>query len=279
MSNPVIDPAELVRPRYERKYGVHNFEMHDGKTASVISQPSWEHFFFVIRMATPRSLGEIALGPKLITFPEGIRSIPSQRAIVDERVGQVREVSVDHPGTTFIFGTPTFDDSRNGSRGHRPASSALFINRGKITAQVNQRYPSSEAEKDIFTFQQEEGLPRTIDPELAVLVCGDVVGEGGSDDTKEMLLRGTGQSEPLDLVDESTRDVLISSSWAKPMNYGPGADGSAMLDGPFRQSLETRVGRLFQNNPDLANVIVADRVANVEGIEGPYNAQFTRKPA
>lgn len=278
MSSPLADPASLVIPRYEREYGVHNFEMYDGRTASVISQPDWEHFFFVARMATPRSLGEVAIGPKLITFTEGAKSIPSHRTLVAERIGQMRQVSVDHPGTTFIFGTPTFDDSRNGSRGHRPASSALFVNGGKVRAQVNQQYPSSQAEKDVFTFQPEEELPSTIDPELAVLVCGDVAGEAGSDDTKEMLLRGTGQSEAVDLLDGSVRTVLISSSWAKPLDYGPGADGSPLLDGRYRQSLETRVGSIFQDRPGLEHVIVADRVADVPGIEGPYNASFTRRP-
>lgn len=275
MSSPLADPASLVIPRYEREYGVHHFEMHDGRTASVVSQSSWEHFYFMIRMT---SLGEVALGPKLITFTEGAKSIPPNRALIEERIGQVKEASMSHPRTTFIFGTPTFDDSRNGARGNRPASSALFVKRGKVAAQVNQQYPSSVAEKDVFTFQQDEELPRTIDPELAVLVCGDVAGETGSDETREMLLRGTGQSEPVDLLDGSTRTALISSSWAGPLDYGPGADGSPLLDGRFRQSLESRVGRMFQDRPELMRVIVADRVADVPGIEGPYNASFTRQP-
>lgn len=284
MSVPTVNPAELVMPSYEREYGIHIFPMQEGQneagqspTITVVSQPTWESFFYALRTAAPRSLGQVALGPELMTSPGPVNAVPAQREKIGHRIGMMRRLSEDHPGTTFVFGTATFDNSENGARYRRPANSALFVKKGEVVAQTNKQYPSLTVEKDVFTFEQEEG-ERTDDPSIAALVCADIIGEGGSDQTKEMLLSGLGGSAGTDrLVGDEVTTVLLSSNWAHPMRGAPSADMFTMPDERFRQALEIRVGRLFQARPNVREVIVADRVADIEGIKGPYNARFTSR--
>lgn len=285
MSTPIANPAELVLPAYERGYGVHPFPVEGAvdsdpalQTVSVVSQPSWELFCSSIRASSRQSLGTIALGPELITFPDGLKAIPHQRELIEDRVNQLRMISLDYPETTFVFGTPTFDDSRNGSKGHRPSNSVLFVQKGWVLAQHNKQYPSLGAgEKDVFTFEQEETLDHTIDPSIAALVCSDIIGEAASDDTREMLLSGVG-TDPDKLIGDDVRTVLLSSSWAYPIKPDPLAGDLAMTDGRFRNALEMRVGRFFEKHPNVREVIVADRVpAGITGIKDPYNARFTSR--
>lgn len=286
MSAPIANPAELVLPTYERAYGMREFPINggqgegaEGRVITVASQPTWESFFYMLRTAPPRSLGEIALGPELITSPGPLAAIPSQRERIEHRVGLMQQLSEDHPTTTFVFGTATFDDSRNGSRGHRPANSVVSLYRGEVVGQHNKQYPSpGGGEKDVFTFQQEAEAGSTGDPSVVTLVCADIIGEAGSDDTREMLLRGTGGNEPHQLVGDDVTTVLVSSSWATPVERDPLAGDLAMHDERFRNALEIRVGKLFERHPQVRELVIADRVpAGIEGVEGPYSAHFASR--
>lgn len=145
-------------------------------------------------------------------------------------------------------------------------------------AQTNKAYSLYPAEKRVFTLRQASGQ-RTVNPKLTGLVCSDVLGEGPvSRFGLKMLREGNDEPSPDKKITPSTETVLLSACWAIPLleDYFK-VDEKPDHENRFRSQLEGHIGLIFQSNPNLQEVIVADRLVAGSLVEAPYNGHFRRR--
>ena len=261
----VLPQAET---NYARSYGQHDFVAAGGEVVSVVSAPTWEDFYG--RLQSSRRLGDFVLSPELITFPAELEAIPAAQADIERRVDDVRQLSLERPDTTIVLGTPTFNDPTG-----RPANSLLFIAAGDIAAQTNKSFSVHPVEKEVFTFQQAVA-PATSLQRFTGMICSDMLGEG-----RRVVRRVAGDQPPRQKVTPGTETVLLSACWAVPLVQDIFPESQIFINDHekrFRLPLEARIAMLFARNPNLRDVIVADRLPAGSEVEGPYNGHFTRAP-
>lgn len=258
---------------YARSYGQHDFVAASGETVSVISAPVWEDFYR--RLESSAQLGEFVLSPELITFTHTLEDIPAGQADIEARIDKIRELSRGRPDTTVVLGTPTFNNPHG-----RPANSLVFIAGGDIAAQTNKGFSFYPVEKQVFTLRQ-AAAARTTVQNFAGMVCSDVLGEGGNSAyVSRLLTEGSDEPNPGSKVTADTETVLLSACWAIPLLESITERPASSIDHEerFRSQLENRVALLFRSNPNLREVIVADRLVAGSEVKAPYNGHFTRRP-
>ena len=253
--------GEVFDVDYARTYGQQDFTTVRGDVVSVVSGPTWEDFYK--SLATATHLGAFVLSPELITSPGDFKTIPPKQAEIEERIDAVRELSGRRPDTTIALGTATFSDDPDG----RPANSLVFIAGGEVVAQTNKSFSHRIDEEWLFTFQQVP-IGAAIDRRLTGILCS------------ELLDPPDGGQKLASKVTPDTETLLVSSYWAVPYAADVGALRGGQED-RFRRQLEGRIGVQFRRNPNLREVIIADRLpedSEKSSGEGPYSGHFKRLP-
>lgn len=262
---------------YARAYGQHDFTAVSGEVVSVLSEPDWDSFYS--RLESANHLGTLVLSPELITSsvisPAELKAIPARQAEIEGRVSAVQALSLRRPDATIVLGTATFNNQTS-----RPANSQVFISNGSVVAQTNKGFSIYQPELQVFTLREAQ-TATTIDRRLAGMVCSDILRlEYAPRRYFEALRAGdSGEPDSGPKITEHTETVLLSSCWAIPLDGpAPGAETSPDYEDRFRRQLEGRISSLFRRNPALMEVIVADRLAAISGVDAPYNGHFTRRP-
>lgn len=259
-------PGRNFDVRYERDYGVHEFETHDGQPVTVISQPTWEDFIDSVSQGQFKHEG-IVVSPELITSPYHLSMLPQRTSEVTSRTIQLQTLSTRYPEVTFLLGTATYKESGDNSL---PSNSLVFI-RDCIRIGMSSKRLLGPFEHGIFRSARNEDTTTLPGSSIGTLICADLITTVSRVYDKETR-RPVAELPTEPSIDTKTRTLIVSSCWAIPFfDEGNGSDER------FQKPLEECVSGVFDVYPNVQEVIVADRAIEISETTGPFNAHFTRK--
>ena len=249
-------PPLSLQETYFRENGVHEHSLKDGTKIFGVSANTWDQFHILLNSVPTRAL--IVASPELIAFAGGsLRDLENSRELVNQRLGDVLNISQTRPETIFVIGTPLFVSS------HKPRNSALLIKNGEIVGVTNKRSGATQEENDYFDLVAEEApllLPGT---NTAVLICADLptaVLYAGQENT--FLDRSLGLlnrqhliGRNVQLIPSSATSLLVIACW--------GVGGTWVQEGKadeyYRMQLRNIVWSLTRMTK-IREVVIVDRM-------------------
>lgn len=232
---------------YQRGYGMHTFDEME-TPVTVISQPDYTQFLHCLSELATSTSG-IVLSPELIANAETDGGWTFNPQVIAERITEIQEVSGRLPGCDIVLGASQYDNAR------RLHNAALYLSEGIV---LGSRHKAllTPGERGIFAaapfLQPELQLGR-----LSIAICADIIAAGSNVPVEN-------------LMTAHTSTLLMPAYWSVPLSYSvPDRDAW------YQINLENAVETTFQNHPELAHIVVADRAKTGSDIQ-PYNAHFQR---
>lgn len=234
---------------FNRTYGVRHISTHAEDTITSISRSDWLSFRDSLENITSSGdAGDFVLGPELITSTDiPLGEIAVERTVIEERVHEATLLTISHPDTTLLLGTAVFDGTAD-----RPRNAVLFLQDGREIGRTYKTYIRGAAERQSFHRRERPEVQKPA-PHIAALICSDLVA-------------------PPDII-KSADTLLISSCWGAPGGH-PGFVQSTETS--LKDALPRYTQELFDNNPSLETVIMADRVPEGSQALAPFNFVATR---
>lgn len=271
------------KEEYIEKYGVHHWNLKNGKTLTAISSPNWTDFITNLNLITPND--ELIVSPEIITCTETKSDIVSEnKTLIEERIGQVKKLSASHPNTTLVLGTPIFSGEG------KPKNGALIIKDGTIVGQTAKRSGAIDWEKNNFMFDPEEEPFLIPETDLGILICSDLA-------MMTIYLRPNKKIEDLNyvltrsghknlvgfnpqFVHPKTKTLIVPSCWGIGGNNNLG--GKTPTDQYYRTELRNTSFDVLRHAKQIQQIVVIDRAPTSNNAQEfittkPINALFTAK--
>ena len=265
---------------YRRWYGLHTFEDKQGRCIDVVSEPDWGELVGWMRPGG-KITGNIAVTPELITLPSDLHSLADDSAVVSRRVIEAQILSARSPMVTWLLGTPTMPEpaplrpalrpADEGETEHvldtRPRNSLVAIKDMVRVGAIHKQRLIHNSERAVLqgaSVAEAQKVPGFSDVEA--LVCSDLVLAYAS-----LMSDMPRLHRDRDVyVSDAARTLLVRACWAVPQYERPDDDALS------QSQLETAVTRIFEERPNVHDVIVADRNVPGSNINGPFNVHFQR---
>ena len=226
--------------QWYRQTGVFYPEQLSGTPTAGVSANTWPEYMSLIRLSLIRQATVDNpthryrfVGPELMTTADiDLREIPDQRAVVNDRLAELEELSTSMPTAELVVGTPEYhpDEIYN---------SLVIIQNGTRRVLERKRTIFSSAEQGTFTASNtlQQRCTRTLSA-----VCADLVGYGVQ----------------YPELPQDTRAIHASCCWATPLEEGA-RYAAAPDEERYTSAMTHTLGRLFARYPQLQQVIVVDR--------------------
>lgn len=270
------DISSIMSESYNLSYGIYHYSQVEGSPVTSISSPDWDKFYNAIQ--TIDNDQQLVVSPELITITGSVTlgSGNMVRELVSQRIEDIKQVTVKHPQTTVLLGTPVF----NGI--DKPTNSVIYIKNGEITGRVNKRTAATKWEKEHFTFIPEEAPTLIPNTSVGVLICSDLATSSiyllpGSVEERDDILRMTGRESLLNknptFIHSQARSLVIPSCWGvgSMSHKMEGVDANEY----YRLQLRNISARVLQDTPHIRHIVVTDRAPSPEGMS---NEMISTKP-
>lgn len=253
-------------------YGVHRWKV--GNTAiTAVSSPGWASFTEDLKKLSSRDV--FVVSPELMTATEIEREdVLPARAVIEERIDYVKNVSARMPGTTFLLGTPVFSGEG------KPTNSILYLRAGDVIGMTSKRSGVTEWERNNFTFVAEEPPSLIPGSKIGVLICADLATATHylrNEDVKERVLQLGGRDNLIGthphFIHPAAKTLVIPSCWGIGGNrlYSGREDPDAY----YQMQLKAVSTNVLQFVPRLDQILTVDRCPDLP--PGPGNF-ITTKP-
>jgi predicted amidohydrolase len=197
-------------------YGLHRMCETNQRTITGVSAYSWETYWQLLNQV--KDSDGIVVGPELITSA-GMKmyEIADNRAEIEKRVDQVKQLSKDFSKAVVVLGSATFELTK-------PNNSLLIIQNGEEITRTDKRSGATNEERGIFIFKANE-KPCTIPgTDIDLLICSDLAIYSAflrSKKTETILTnevwRLSGRNEligkKLTFARENCKEIIVSSCW------------------------------------------------------------------
>ncbi len=246
-----------------------------------VSSPGWADFTRNLNKLSSRDV--CVVSPELITATElKTDDLRPARAVIEERIDDVKKVSARMPTTTFLLGTPVF------TADEKPTNSVLYLKAGRITGRTNKRSGITEWEKNQFTFVPEEPPSLIPGSDISVLICADVSTVTlyvRNEFVSERILQLGGRENLIGtdphFIHRQAKTIVVPSCWGIGANRNYA--GNYNPDIYYQMQLKSISTSVLMAVPRLEQILVVDRCPDVPpGLHSyittkPLNALFTRK--
>lgn len=234
---------------FDRAYGVRHISTPSEDIITTISRPDWLSFRDSLENITSYGeAGNFILSPELVTSTDiPLGEIAVKRTLIQERVHEAKLLTVNHPSSTLLLGTAVFN-----AEGTRARNAVLFLRDGTEIGRTHKVHTEVRAEQEVF-YRPNVPDVRKPAPHIAAIISADLI-------------------DPPRTVD-SAGTLLISSCWSVPIGH---PDSAPSTEPRLKDGLTMFTQELFDNNPQLNTVVMADRVPEVSQAVAPFNFVATR---
>lgn len=224
-----------------REYGERQVvTAQDNGDVTIISQPDWDGMRESMHRLSNTQVGQAILTPELITIADAGRGdLWVYQTMVADRLAEAKEWTRSLPDAIMLLGSVVFHDS-----GTRPSNVVQLLQNGQEIGRTHKRFPLGKHE--IATFDTNEMHADVPVEGTTSIICSDILA-------------------PQRI---NTRTALVSACWSTPVGY-PGVAKSP--DHRHLRFLEYAAGQLFELNPALETVVMADRVPQMSVSTRPFN--------
>ena len=258
MNNQETRRPTHPKESYTHEHGLHRLNFSSGETVTAVSAQTWSGYLSYLKQINRRD--KLVVSPELMTFTgRPLHEVSKARDEIENRIDEIKKFSIQHPNTTFLLGTPTFEMTK-------PRNSILVIKVGEVIGQTHKRSGATAKERDNFDLPVEE-LPMIIPgTDIGVLICADLattsifLRPGQDQEIFNEALRRSGREsfvgkQPT-FLHPQTKKLILPSCWGVGGNQQLIKPGDA--NNYYKLQLRNLAWSLFENSK-LEEIIIVDR--------------------